>query len=60
MQPGQAWSFATNYPMIWCSTQEISIWEKQQDSLKAYKLKHSYYNMTEQGSTTLQLDFKTP
>jgi hypothetical protein len=25
---------------------------KQQDSLKAYKLKHSYYNMTEQGSTT--------
>ena len=24
--------------------------------LKAYKLKHSYYNMTEQGSTSLQLN----
>jgi hypothetical protein len=32
---------------------------RQQDSLKAYKLKHSYYNMTEQGSTTLQLEFET-
>jgi hypothetical protein len=26
---------------------------------KAYELKHSYYNMTEQGSTSLQLDFET-
>jgi hypothetical protein len=32
---------------------------RQQDSLKAYKLKHSYYNMIEQGSTTLQLEFET-
>jgi hypothetical protein len=32
---------------------------RQQDSLKAYKLKHSYYNMTEQGSTTLQLEIGT-
>jgi hypothetical protein len=33
--------------------------ERQRNSLKAYKLKHSYYNMTEQGSTPLQLDFET-
>jgi hypothetical protein len=33
--------------------------ERQRNSLKAYKLKHSYYNMTEQGSTSLQLDFET-
>jgi hypothetical protein len=31
----------------------------RRNSLKAYKLKHSYYNMTEQGSTSLQLDFET-
>jgi hypothetical protein len=28
---------------------KISI-ERQRNSLKSYKLKHSYYNMTEQGS----------
>jgi hypothetical protein len=33
--------------------------ERQRNSLKAYKLKHPYYNMTEQGSTSLQLDFET-
>jgi hypothetical protein len=33
--------------------------ERQRNSLKAYQLKHSYYNMTEQGSTSLQLDFET-
>jgi hypothetical protein len=33
--------------------------ERQRNSLKAYKLKHSYYNMIEQGSTSLQLDFET-
>jgi hypothetical protein len=33
--------------------------ERQRNSLKAYKLKHFYYNMTEQGSTSLQLDFET-
>jgi hypothetical protein len=33
--------------------------ERQRNSLKAYKLKHSYYNMTEQGSTPLQLDLET-
>jgi hypothetical protein len=33
--------------------------ERQRNALKAYQLKHSYYNMTEQGSTSLQLDFET-
>jgi hypothetical protein len=28
-------------------------------SLKAYKIEYSYYNMTEQGSMSLQLDFET-
>jgi hypothetical protein len=33
--------------------------ERQRDSLKAYKLEYSYYNMTYQGSTSLQLGFET-
>jgi hypothetical protein len=36
-----------------------SLFELQQNSLEAYKLKHSHYNTTEQGSTSLQLDFET-
>jgi hypothetical protein len=32
---------------------------RQRNSLKAHKLKHSYYNMTGQGPTSLQLDFET-
>jgi hypothetical protein len=33
--------------------------EQPRNSLEAYKLKYSYYNMTEHGSTSLQLDFET-
>jgi hypothetical protein len=33
--------------------------KRQRNLLKAYELKHSYYNMAEQGSTSLQLDFET-
>jgi hypothetical protein len=40
------------------NTRKLQI-ERQRNSLKAYKLKHSYYNLTEQGSTSLQLDFET-
>jgi hypothetical protein len=33
--------------------------EQPRNSLEAYKLEYSYYNMTEHGSMSLQLDFET-
>jgi hypothetical protein len=39
------------------STREFNF-EQPRSLLEAYKLKYSYYNMTEHGSTSLQLDFE--